>query len=117
MNTPVEALELEFPVRVTRYALRTGSGGVGAHYGGDGVIRELEALQDMIFSVIGERRRHAPKGAAGGGDGALGRTVLTGADGTQQKLDGKTTGTLRTGARLRQETPGGGGYGAPPAPS
>jgi N-methylhydantoinase B len=113
LNTPVEALELEFPVRVTRYALRTGSGGGGAHRGGDGVVRELEALTEMTFSVIGERRRHAPKGAAGGADGAPGRTVLTRVDGTEVDLGGKATGTLLPGERLRQETPGGGGYGRP----
>ncbi len=111
LNTPVEALELEFPVRVTRYALRPGSGGAGAHRGGDGVVRELQALRDMTFSVIGERRRHAPPGAAGGADGTPGRTVLTGADGRETVLDGKATGPLRAGERLRQETPGGGGYG------
>jgi N-methylhydantoinase B len=113
LNTPVEALEIEFPIRVTRYALRSGSGGAGAHRGGDGVVRELQALQDMTYSVIGERRRHAPRGAAGGADGTLGRTVLTGADNTEADLGGKATGTLRAGERLRQETPGGGGYGVP----
>ncbi len=112
LNTPVEALELEFPVRVTQYALRAGSGGIGAHRGGDGVVRELEALRDMTFSVIGERRRHAPPGAAGGGDGAAGRTVLVRVDGTEVVLDGKATGPLRSGERLRQETPGGGGFGS-----
>lgn len=110
-NTPVEALELEFPVRVTEYALRTGSGGAGAHRGGDGVVRELEALTELTFSVIGERRRHRPPGAGGGADGAPGRTVLVRADGTETDLAGKATGTLRPGERLRQETPGGGGYG------
>src|SRR5206468_3690205 len=65
LNTPVEALELEFPLRVTEYALRRGSGGAGRHRGGDGVIRELEAQQDMRFSLLTERRRHAPPGAAG----------------------------------------------------
>jgi N-methylhydantoinase B len=113
LNTPVEALELEFPLRVTRYALRPGSGGDGAHRGGDGVVRELEALADMTFSVIGERRRHAPRGAAGGRDGARGRTVLTRADGAEADVGGKATGSLRAGERLRQETPGGGGYGTP----
>ncbi|MEA2155931.1 MAG: N-methylhydantoinase [Solirubrobacteraceae bacterium] len=66
LNTPVEALELEFPLRVTRYAIRRGSGGAGEHRGGDGVVRELEALEPMAFSLITERRRHAPAGASGG---------------------------------------------------
>jgi N-methylhydantoinase B len=110
LNTPVEALELEFPLRVVEYAVRRGSGGAGAHRGGDGVVREVEALADMSFSVLAERRRHAPPGAAGGEPGARGRTLLNG-----EELPPKAIGTLRTGQRLRVETPGGGGHGAPPA--
>jgi N-methylhydantoinase B len=106
LNTPIEALEREFPLRVVQYALRRSSGGTGRHRGGDGVVRELEALSDMTFSLIGERRRHAPRGAHGGGDGAPGRDLLDGAP-----LPGKLTGTLAPGQRLRIETPGGGGYG------
>ena len=67
LNTPVEALELEFPMRMVQYALRRGSGGDGAFHGGDGVIRELEALAPLSYSLITERRRHAPSGADGGG--------------------------------------------------
>ena len=106
LNTPIEALEREFPLRVSEYALRRGSGGAGRHRGGDGVIRELEALQEISFSLIAERRRHAPPGAAGGSPGARGRDQLDGAP-----LPGKVTGTLRPGQRLRIETPGGGGFG------
>ncbi len=106
LNTPVEALEREFPLRVTRYALRRGSGGAGTHRGGDGVVRELEALREMSFSLITERRRHAPPGAAGGEPGARGRNLLDG-----RELPGKLTGTLHPGERLRIETPGGGGFG------
>jgi N-methylhydantoinase B len=108
LNTPVEALEREFPLRVVEYALRRGSGGAGRHRGGDGVVREIEALEEMSFSLIGERRRHAPRGAGGGRDGARGRDSLDGAP-----LPGKTSGVLRRGQRLRIETPGGGGLGAP----
>ncbi len=108
LNTPVEALELEFPLRVTEYALRRGSGGAGAHHGGDGVIREFEALEPMTFSLITERRRHAPRGAAGGHDGTPGRNLLNG-----RELEPKARGMLRPGDRLRLETPGGGGYGEP----
>jgi len=108
LNTPVEALELEFPLRVVRYAVRRGSGGDGEHRGGDGVIREIEALADLRYSLITERRRHAPPGAAGGHDGAPGRNLL---DGTE--LEPKSIGTLPRGGRLRIETPGGGGYGSP----
>jgi N-methylhydantoinase B len=106
LNTPVEALELEFPLRVTEYALRRGSGGAGRHRGGDGVTRELEALSPMTYSLLTERRRHAPPGANGGGPGALGRNLLDGAE-----LAPKATGTLSRGQRLRIETPGGGGHG------
>jgi N-methylhydantoinase B len=108
LNTPVEALELEFPLRVVEYAVRRGSGGTGRFDGGDGVIREVQALADMDYSLITERRRHAPPGADGGGDGARGRNLLDGA-----QLDAKAGGTLRAGQRLRLETPGGGAHGAP----
>jgi N-methylhydantoinase B len=106
LNTPIEALEREFPLRAVEYAVRRGSGGSGAHHGGDGVVRELEALAEMSFSLITERRRHAPPGAAGGGDGAPGRNSLNG-----DELPAKATGSLRRGDRLRIETPGGGGHG------
>jgi N-methylhydantoinase B len=112
LNTPVEALELEFPLRVVRYAVRRGSGGAGAFRGGDGVVREVQALTDMSFSLITERRRHAPPGAAGGDDGARGRNLLDG-----QELAAKAGGTLRAGQRLRLDTPGGGGHGSAPAPA
>ncbi len=107
LNTPVEALELEFPLRVTRYAIRRGSGGAGEHRGGDGVVRELEVLQPMAYSLITERRRHAPPGAAGGEPGARGRNLLN-----DTELPPKATGELRAGDRLTIETPGGGGHGA-----
>jgi N-methylhydantoinase B len=106
LNTPIEALEREFPLRVTEYALRRGSGGAGLHRGGDGVVREIEALEEVTFSLIGERRRHPPRGAQGGAPGLTGRDSLEG-----RPLPGKTTGTLRAGERLRIETPGGGGFG------
>jgi N-methylhydantoinase B len=106
LNTPVEALELEFPLRVVTYAIRRGSGGAGEHTGGDGVIRELEALAEMDYSLLTERRRHAPPGADGGKPGEPGRNLLDG-----EELPPKARGTLSTGQRLRIETPGGGGYG------
>jgi N-methylhydantoinase B len=113
LNTPIEALERELPVIVTEYALRRGSGGAGRHRGGDGVVRELEALSDMTFSLIAERRRHAPPGAEGGEPGERGRDTLIGSDGKARGLPAKITGTLHSGERLRIETPGGGGYGTP----
>jgi N-methylhydantoinase B len=108
LNTPIEALELEFPLRAVTYALRRGSGGEGARRGGDGVVRELEALADMEYSLLTERRRHAPPGAAGGGPGAPGANKLNG-----ESLGPKAGGGLRPGDRLRIETPGGGGHGQP----
>ncbi len=106
LNTPIEALEREFPVRVLEYALRRGSGGAGAHRGGDGVVRELEALREMTYSLIAERRAHSPRGAAGGEPGRPGLDAIDG-----RPIAGKATGTLETGQRLRIETPGGGGHG------
>jgi N-methylhydantoinase B len=106
LNTPIEALEREFPLRAVEYSVRRGSGGDGRHRGGDGVVRELEALDEMSFSLITERRRHPPRGAEGGGDGATGHNSLNG-----DELPSKATGSLRSGDRLRIETPGGGGHG------
>ena len=106
LNTPLEALELEFPLRAVEYSLRRGSGGAGTRRGGDGVVREVEALESMRYSLITERRRHAPPGAEGGRAGARGRNLLNG-----EELEPKASGTLEPGDRLRIETPGGGGYG------
>jgi N-methylhydantoinase B len=112
LNTPIEALELEFPLRMIEYALRRGSGGAGAHPGGDGVIREVQALAPLQYSLITERRRHSPPGADGGEDGARGRNCLDG-----EELPPKAIGQLQAGQRLRIETPGGGGHGKPPSSS
>ena len=108
LNTPVEALELEFPLRVVEYGLRRGSGGPGAHRGGDGIVRELEALEPMTWSLISERRRHPPAGAAGGEPGACGVNAVDG-----EPVGPKARGTLSPRSRLRIETPGGGGSGLP----
>src|SRR5438132_9384440 len=80
LNTPVEALELEFPLRVVEYAVRRGSGGAGRFRGGDGVVREVEALEEMEYSLLTERRRHGPRGAGGGEPGSAGRNLLDGAE-------------------------------------
>jgi N-methylhydantoinase B len=109
LNTPIEALELEFPLRMVTYGLRRGTGGAGRWTGGDGVIRELEALEPLRYSLITERRRHAPPGADGGEPGRPGRNLLDG-----EELPAKAIGALEPGQRLRIETPGGGGYGARP---
>ena len=110
--TPVEALELSYPLRVERWSLRTGSGGEGAHRGGEGVVRELRVLEDCRLSVLAERRRHAPRGVAGGGDGAPGRTLVNG-----EEQPPKLTRQLQAGDLVRIETPGGGGFGAATHPA
>ena len=91
LNTPIEALERDFPLRVRVRACAAGSGGDGRHRGGDGVVRELEALAPMSFSLIAERRRHRPRGAAGGAGGARGRDMLSTAS---RRLPAKCTGVL-----------------------
>jgi N-methylhydantoinase B len=106
LNTPVEALEAEFPLRVHELSVRRGSGGAGRHSGGDGTVRDVEALVPMDFTLITERRRHSPRGRGGGEDAAPGRNLLNG-----RPLPSKAAGELRPGDRLRIETPGGGGYG------
>jgi N-methylhydantoinase B len=106
LNTPTEALETEFPLRVRELSLRRGSGGEGAHRGGDGIVREIEALAPMRFTLITERRRHAPAGHEGGADGGSGANLLNGSP-----LPSKAAGELAPGDRLRIETPGGGGNG------
>ncbi|HEY8107402.1 MAG TPA: hydantoinase B/oxoprolinase family protein [Gaiellaceae bacterium] len=108
LATPAEALELEYPLRVERWELRAGSGGAGAHRGGDGVVRELRVLEDCRLSVLAERRRHAPPGRAGGEDGARGHTLVNG-----EEQPPKLTRQLHEGDVIRVETPGGGGHGPP----
>jgi N-methylhydantoinase B len=108
LNTPIEALELQYPVRVERYELRLGSGGAGRFRGGDGVVRELRALERCRLSLLTQRRRLPPRGVAGGADGLPGRNVLNGCE-----LPAFVTTDLAPGDLLRIETPGGGGWGAP----
>src|SRR5437588_5112248 len=108
LSTPVEALELAYPLRVERHALRLGSGGAGRYRGGDGVVRELRALEWCRLSIVSERRRFAPQGRAGGEPGASGRTTLDG-----EELPAKATTDVGPGSLVRIETPGGGGYGPP----
>jgi N-methylhydantoinase B len=107
LNTPIEALELSYPLRVERYALRLGSGGDGRYRGGDGVVREVRALEPMRVSLLTQRRALTPKGARGGGDGLPGRNLLNG-----EELPAFVTTDLAAGDVVRIETPGGGGYGA-----
>jgi N-methylhydantoinase B len=106
LNTPVEALESEFPLRVRELSLRRDSGGSGRYSGGDGIVREIEALVPTHFSLITERRRHSPRGRDGGEDGAPGHNLRSG-----KTLSSKAEGTLDSGDTIRIETPGGGGHG------
>ncbi len=111
LNTPVEALERSYPFRLRRYELREGSGGAGAHRGGDGVIREYEMRVRCTVTMLSERRASAPYGLAGGEAGQPGRNLLIHPDGREEPLPAKFTRTFHPGERLRIETPGGGGWG------
>jgi N-methylhydantoinase B len=119
LNTPIEALENAYPVRVRRYSLRADSGGHGLHRGGDGIVREIEVLTDAQVTLLADRRTRRPYGLEGASDGAPGRTVIirnaTGSDGrprpSEEELPGKTSVRLRAGDRVRIESPGGGGWG------
>lgn len=111
LNTPVEALEQEFPLRVREHSIRRGSGGAGRHRGGNGLVRELEARAAMEYSLLTERRRMAPQGAAGGRPGATGRNLLLPHGEEGRELPAKAQGRLVPGDALRLETPGGGGWG------
>lgn len=110
LNTPVEALEMQFPFRINEYALIKGSGGEGRFRGGDGIVREYELLKEATVTMLSERRRHAPWGLRGGAPGQKGQNILISADGQTTSLPGQFTRRLEAGARLRIETPGGGGH-------
>lgn len=111
-NTPVEALELAYPLRVVQSRLLPDSGGEGQFQGGDGVIRELQVLTEATVTLQTERRETAPWGLRGGMDGRMGRNTLIEADGTLRQLPAKCTFTVQAGDRIRLETPGGGGWGS-----
>jgi N-methylhydantoinase B len=111
LNTPAEALEYAYPLRVRRYALRRGSGGAGKHRGGDGIVREIELLTDAEVTLLADRRLRGPWGLNGGGEGAAGKAVLVRKDGSTEELPGKFNVRLRKGERIRIESPGGGGWG------
>ncbi len=118
LNTPIEALEYTYPLMVTRYSLRKGSGGKGLHPGGEGLIREMEALTEMEVTVLSERRKIPPYGLMGGEPGSTGKNLILRRDGAVMEMPGKFHGRLEPGDRIRIETPGGGGWGkvqeAPP---
>jgi N-methylhydantoinase B len=128
LNTPIEALEAAYPVRVRHYSLRRGSGGRGRFRGGDGIIREIEFLTDVRGSILSERRRFQPYGLAGGKPGKAGRNELIVTQGRNSKIEtgnskleirparirtlaSKTVFNAPRGSILRIATPGGGGWG------
>jgi N-methylhydantoinase B len=114
-NTPAEALEYHYPLRVREYRLRRGSGGAGRHHGGAGVRREIELLAPARVTLLTERRARGPYGLAGGGPGRPGgnRLTLPGPESRRSRpLPAKTTFDAPAGAILRIDTPGGGGWGA-----
>jgi N-methylhydantoinase B len=110
LNTPVEALEYAYPLRVRAYSIRKNSGGKGRQRGGDGVVREIETLVPARMSLLADRRRRAPYGLDGGEDGRTGRDRII-RRGRAQAIASKGSWQLEAGDRVRIETPGGGGYG------
>ncbi len=110
LNTPIEALESAYPVRVRRYSLRRGSGGAGRFCGGDGIVREIEFLADVRGSILSDRRRFQPYGLAGGRPGQPGKNQII-VRGRASSLPSKTVFNAPQGSVLKIETPGGGGWG------
>jgi N-methylhydantoinase B len=111
LNTPAEALEYAYPLRVTEYSLRKGSGGNGKFHGGDGIVREVELLADSEVTLLADRRSRGPYGLQGGADGRAGSTEIVRQNGAREKLPGKASVRAKKGDRVRIESPGGGGWG------
>ena len=111
LNTPAEALEYAYPLRVREYRIRKDSGGKGKHKGGDGAVREIETLTPVRVALLSDRRKLAPYGLDGGGAGERGRAFIIRRDGRREELTSKGSWQLETGDRVRIETPGGGGFG------
>jgi len=109
LNTPIEALEVEYPLRVERYELDETTAGAGLHPGGAGLVRSIRVLESATMSVLADRRRHAPQGAGGGRPGGVGRNEVDG-----QEIPAKATRELVAGSLITIHTPGGGGWGHPP---
>jgi N-methylhydantoinase B len=117
LNTPAEALEYSYPLRVRQYSLRPGSGGEGKHRGGDGIIREIEVLTEAEVTLLADRRLRGPWGLSGGADGLPGNARVIRRDGSVENLPGKFNVRLAKGDRIRIETPGGGGWGSKQLPN
>jgi len=111
-NTPVEALELAYPLRVERYAIRRDSGGEGRHSGGDGAVRRLRVLAPARVTVVSERRARGPWGLRGGADGRPGHNRVLRSDGRIEELAATVTIDLEAGDAIEIASPGGGGWGA-----
>ena len=109
-NTPIEAFEHQYPVRIRAYHIRRRSGGAGLHEGGDGITREFEFLAPAEGTILSDRRARGPYGLSGGGPGSPGSNWLV-AKNRKTRLNAKTRFELLAGDRLRIETPGGGGWG------
>jgi N-methylhydantoinase B len=112
LNTPAEALEYAYPLRVRAYRIRPGSGGKGKHKGGDGAVREIETLAHARMAMLSDRRRRAPYGLQGGADGEKGRAFIIRRDGSRRQLTSKGSSDMEPGDRVRIETPSGGGWGS-----
>lgn len=110
LNTPAEALEYAYPLRVREYKIRKGSGGKGKHSGGDGIVREIETLVPAHMSLLADRRKHAPYGLGGGKEGKTGRDLII-RKGEIREIASKGSWELKAGDRVRIETPGGGAFG------
>ncbi len=111
LNTPAEALEYAYPLRITEYSIRKSSGGAGKFRGGDGIVREVELLSDAEVTLLADRRSRGPYGLNSGHDGNPGKTEVIDLDGTTRQLPGKTSVALKKGSRVRISSPGGGGWG------
>jgi N-methylhydantoinase B len=111
LNTPAEALEYAYPLRVRSYSLRPDSGGEGKFPGGDGIVREIEVLTDCEVTVLADRRSSCPWGLGGASEGAPGKTTIVRQNGSVESMPGKFSTRLRAGERVRIEAPGGGGWG------
>jgi N-methylhydantoinase B/oxoprolinase/acetone carboxylase alpha subunit len=111
-NTPIEALEHQYPLRILAYRIRSGSGGKGRHAGGDGIVREFEFLTAAEVTILSDRRMRGPYGLSGGHDGEPGKNLLI-RGGRRIGVASKARFEVEPGDVLRIETPGGGGYGRP----
>jgi len=112
LNTPAEALEYAYPLRVRSYSLRSASGGLGEFRGGDGIVREIEVLTECDVTLLADRRSRGPWGLNGGADGSAGTARIVRLGGSVESMPGKFSTRLRKGERIRIETPGGGGWGS-----